>query len=134
MSFWQEKQVLPFSLPERHLDFNAGGTFADARHPSVHEKPKVNEFMSKSRDPAYGPEGQVVMTRYMRSRQEAAFNPITGRHLDDKVESALCKKETEEIVTRANRGQDRALAVGTQYDVVNFESKRQGLDPPDDGS
>ena len=31
---------------------------------------------------------------------------------------------------KANKGQDRALATETQYNVVNFESKRQGLDAP----
>merc|ERR1711907_267043 len=62
--------------------------------------------------------------------QEAAMNPITGRHLDHQGESKLCKQEKDDVVTKANRGQDRALAVGTQFDVINFQSKREGLDPP----
>lgn len=70
-------------------------------------------------------------TRYMKSRQEAALNPITGRHLDSKVENTLKQSEVADMVTRANRGQDRALAVETNYDVVNFQSKREGLDPKD---
>jgi len=66
----------------------------------------------------------------MKARQEAAFNPITGRHLDKGIESGIATKEAKDIITKANRGQDRALSIECQYNVINFASKREGLDPP----
>lgn len=90
----------------------------------------MNDFTAKRRDPKYDKdEGQIVVTRYTRARQEAAWNPITGKHLDAKLESSIKTKEKNDMVTKANRGQDRALATETKYNVLNFSSKRQGLDP-----
>lgn len=129
-NYRQSKQVLPYELPTRRLDFNTGHHIhANTNHPSVHPEPAQNAVNAQTRHPRYGEEGQVVVTRYTRARQEAAFNPITGKHLDTKIETGLKDKEATDMVTKANRGQDRALATETSYNVINFESKRQGLDP-----
>lgn len=129
-TYRQQKQVLPFEIPKRTIDKDSSGIYANTNHPSVHPAPEVNGTRSKARHPAYDKqEGQIVHTRYMKARQEAAYNPITGKHLSREIESGVQAKEAAEVVTRANRGQDRSLAVESQYDVINFESKRQGLDP-----
>jgi len=132
-NYRQEKQVLPFALPKRDLDRNTSGNHANTNHPSVHPAPAANEFSTKARHPQYD-EGMTVHTRYMKSRQEAAYNPITGTHLNHSTETAMKTKEQTDVVTRANRGQDRALAVECNYNVVNFRSKREGLDAQKDDS
>jgi len=66
----------------------------------------------------------------MVARQEAAMNPITGVHLNPTVEKGLKTQEKADVVIKANKGQDRALAIENSYNVINFRSKREGLDPP----
>lgn len=129
-NYRHQKQTLAFELPQRSMDYDSGGIHANTNHISVRPEPAKNEFMRGARHPAYGQgdEKMIMHTRYTKARQEAGMNPITGRHLNEKIETDLRSREKAEMVTRANKGQDRALAVETNYNVVNFESKRQGLD------
>lgn len=129
-NYRQEKQTLAFDIPKRTLDWKSDDpTVSCQNHPSVHPVPAENGTVRRTRDAAYGKEGQVVVTNYMKKRQEAALNPITGRYLDFATETKIKKREATDMVTKANRGQDRALAVETPFNVINFESRRQGLDP-----
>jgi len=130
-SYRHEKQHLTYEPPRCQKDFNSSNEVTSSVASTHLPKAHTDEVASKARHPQYSQEeGLVHHTRFTQSRREAAFNPITQVHLDRGIESNLRRNEKTEMVDKANKGQDRALATETQYNVVNFVSKRQGLDPP----
>eukprot|EP00656_Telonema_subtile_P035637 TRINITY_DN395_c0_g1_i11.p1 TRINITY_DN395_c0_g1~~TRINITY_DN395_c0_g1_i11.p1 ORF type:complete len:395 (-),score=89.72 TRINITY_DN395_c0_g1_i11:552-1736(-) len=127
----KEKQVLNFQIPHVTKDFSSSNE-AFSSTVSTHLKPEVQattDLQRKTRHPTYGDEGLVHRTRYTQARREAAYNPITGRHVDSNIETRLSAKEKTAMVNKANQGQDRALATETPFNVINFSNKREGLDP-----
>lgn len=130
----RSNQLLSYDLPGLSKDFSCKDpAYSGTTSCHLESDPaanKLTEVDRKARHPTYGTEGVVHRTRYTQARREAAYNPITGRHLDRTVESGLCAKEKADMVMKANKGQDRALATETSFNVINFANKRQGLDPP----
>lgn len=127
----KEKQLLAWEIPRVTKDF-ASSNEAFSSTVSTHLEPEpqaTTDHQRKTRHPSYGDEGLVHRTRYTQARREAAYNPITGRHIDTKVETRLTAKEKSDMVNKANKGQDRALATETPFNVINFANKREGLDP-----
>ena len=52
-SLQQQKQVLPYAIPKRTIDFNSTGPANNTNHTSVHPAPAVNEVTAQARHPKY---------------------------------------------------------------------------------
>lgn len=130
-NYRHDQQHLTYEPPRCTKDFNSKDAATSGTTSTHLPKVHTNEVKAKTRHPQYGAQdGLIHHTQYTQSRRQAAFNPITQVHLDRSIETNLQRKEKTDMVDKANKGQDRALATETQYNVVNFESKRQGLDAP----
>lgn len=118
------KQLLEWDVTRVTKDFDSA-TPAMSNTVSTHleREPslsKESQVQTNARHPTYGSEGVVHRTRYTQARREAAYNPITGQHLDRAVEQGLRTKEKSDEVHKANKGQDRALATETNFNVTHL--------------